>query len=81
VPDKVENNLINTSYKYKDTELSVYDTDQDGEISIFEIEQIEDELAEKYATGLKNSKEVNDEVMELRKQTLKDSSNCINGLY
>ena len=43
MPDKVENNLINTSYKYKDTELSVYDTDQDGEISIFEIEQIEDE--------------------------------------
>ena len=41
--DKVENSLINTSYKYKDTELSVYDTDQDGEISIFEIEQIEDE--------------------------------------
>ncbi len=41
--DKIENSLINTSYKYKDTELSVYDTDQDGEISIFEIEQIEDE--------------------------------------
>ena len=43
MPDKIENSLINTSYKYKDTELSVYDTDQDGEISIFEIEQIEDE--------------------------------------
>lgn len=40
--ERIENNLIN-SYKYIDTELSVYDTDQDGEISVFEIEQIEDE--------------------------------------
>ena len=46
-----------------------------------EIKQIEDELAEKYATGLTGCEKVNDEIMELRKQTLKDSLNHINGLY
>lgn len=37
------NNTINSSYKYINSELSKYDTDQDGSLSIFELENIQDE--------------------------------------
>lgn len=43
-----------------------------------EVKELEEELSAKYSTGLKKD---NDEVIESRKQILKDSSDYIDGLY
>lgn len=51
------------------------------EIIKAEAEQLEEELAGKYSIGLTGSEDDYDEVMELRKRILLDSSNHINGTY
>ena len=46
-----------------------------------EIKELEQELESRCSIGLAGSKEDYNEIMELRKKALKDSSNCINGTY
>ena len=46
-----------------------------------EIKQIEAELSEKYAIGLTGPENNNKDIIKLRKQALKDSSDYIYGLY
>lgn len=46
-----------------------------------EIRKLEEELTVKYSTGLKDCDETDSDVIELRRQALRDSSDYINGLY
>lgn len=46
-----------------------------------EVKQLEEKLTAKYSIGLTNSKEISNEVIESRKQILKDASAHIDGLY
>ncbi|MCD7739938.1 MAG: hypothetical protein LUH11_01120, partial [Candidatus Gastranaerophilales bacterium] len=41
--ESINNYNINNSYTYNNSELQKYDTDEDGNLSLFEIENIEDE--------------------------------------
>ena len=47
------------------------------EILNSDVERLKEELIERYSTGLEGSEEVYNEVIELRRKTLKDSSNYV----
>ena len=71
--DSVNNNGIDNAYKYNNPEISKYDTDNDGKISVFEVEQITDENSKsELAVLLENdmTEQYSEEITEEKIQSL-----------
>lgn len=89
--DSVNNNSIDNGYKYYNTEISKFDTDNDGQISVFEVNQIKDEESQKELALLlqndspeNNGNEITDENISLLEDNLskaKDNQGVIGSLW